>query len=86
MRNIVICVGNSCYSKGSCGIARELRKLIEKYNLSDVTVSASFCMKHCSPEGVSMQIDGNVVNGVTPENLGDVFAKYVLSSVACPSR
>ncbi len=83
---IVICVGNCCYSKGACEIAGEFQKLIHAYDLSDVTVSASFCMKHGSSEGVSVEIDGNLVDGVTPENAKDVFAKYVLHPVARVSR
>lgn len=84
--NIVVCVGSSCYSKGSCSIARGFQKLIQKYDLNDVTVSASFCMGHCSQQGVSVKINGEFVNGVTAENVEEVFAKYVLSPVTCLSR
>lgn len=86
INNIVICVGDSCYSKGSCEIARKFRQLIQEYNLDGIVVSASFCMQHCSPEGVSVQIDGKQVNGVTPENVDDVFKEYVLSKATCFSR
>ena len=84
--NIVVCVGSSCYSKDSCGVIRELRKLIQKYDLSDVTVSASFCLGHCSREGVAVEIDGERMNGVTAENAKNIFEKCVLSSAACSSR
>lgn len=84
--NITICVGNSCYSKGSCAVAREFRKLIRENHLRNIAVGASLCMQHGSSEGVSVEIDGNLIGGVTPRNANDVFEKYVLKPAACPSR
>lgn len=86
INNIVVCVGDSCYSKGSCEVAKKFLQLIREYNLEGIMVNASFCMQHCSPEGVSVQIGDEQVNGVTPRNVDDVFKKYVLSKVACLSR
>ena len=84
--NIVVCVGDSCYAKDSCKIAGEFRKLIREYRLNDVSVSASFCMRHCSPKGISAEIGSKLVTGITQENVNGVFKKYVLNPAACLSR
>lgn len=84
--NIVVCVGNSCLAKGSCEVIKGFQKLIRKYNLEDITVNASFCTGHCTCQGVSVQIDDEFVEGVTPGNLKAVFARYVLEPVACVSK
>ena len=84
--NIVVCVGASCHAKGSCNIIRGFRELIEKYQLEDVAVNASFCMGHCSKEGVSVKIDEDFVEGVTAGNLKNIFSQYVLKPMACVSK
>lgn len=86
IHSIVVCVEDSCYSKGACEVAKKFRQLIREYKLESILVNASFCMHHCSSEGVSVQIDDEQVNGVTPRNADDVFKKYVLGKVACFSR
>lgn len=81
--NIVVCVGNSCHAKGSCDVIRGFQELIRKYRLEDVAVNASFCTGHCTHRGVFVQIDDDVVEGVTAENLKGIFSRYVLKPAAC---
>ena len=77
--NISVCIGSACHLKGSYPIITMLREAVSKNGLeNDVTVSASFCLGQCSAEGVSMKIDDEIVTGVSPENLEELFENRVL--------
>ena len=55
--NVYICIGSSCYLKGSKDIITILERLIAIHNVKDkVTLMGSFCMGHCT-EGVCVKID-----------------------------
>ena len=46
--NVYICIGSSCYLKGSRDIITILERLINIHNVKDkVTLMGSFCMGHC---------------------------------------
>lgn len=76
--NIVVCVGSSCHLKGSYEIIKGFQRMIAEHHLEDaVTLSASFCLGHCT-QGVSMKIDDTFAEGVSAANMEDVFEKYVL--------
>jgi NADH:ubiquinone oxidoreductase subunit E len=56
MVTITICVGSSCYMRGSDDLASTLEGLIEKEALdAKVELIGSFCMGECSP-GISIRI------------------------------
>lgn len=76
--NIYICVGSSCHLKGSYDIIREFQRLTKLYDLeSRVNLNASFCLGHCT-QGVSVKIDDTFAEGVSVDNVEDVFQRYVL--------
>lgn len=51
--NVHICIGSSCYLKGSKDIITILERLITIHNVKDkVTLMGSFCMGHAQ-EGVA---------------------------------
>lgn len=79
--NIKVCVGSSCHLKGSYEVIQSLKKYIEDNKLEDkVELEASFCLGNCS-NGVSMQIDGEPVQNVSPSNIEDIFNDRVLNMV-----
>ena len=79
--NIKVCVGSSCHLKGSYDVLQSIKKSIEVHNLEEkVELEASFCLGNCS-NGVSMQIDGEPVSNVTPENIENIFNERVLQVV-----
>ena len=79
--NIKVCVGSSCHLKGSYEVIQSLKKYIEENKLEDkVELEASFCLGNCS-NGVSMQIDGEPVQNVSPSNIEDIFNDRVLNMV-----
>lgn len=76
---IQICVGSSCHLKGSEEIVRLLNERISESGLQDeITLAGSFCIGKCSRTGVSVQVDDEIVTGVTVEGFDDFYNKYVL--------
>ncbi|MCI2425482.1 [FeFe] hydrogenase, group A [Candidatus Acetothermia bacterium] len=79
---IQVCVGTSCYLRGSYGVIQELAALIEKQGLSDrVNVQATFCLEQCD-RGPSAVIDGQILEGVTEERLPAIFEEMVVKKLA----
>lgn len=80
MLKIIVCIGSSCHIKGSRKVVEELQRLIAENGLgSKVELGGTFCMGRCQ-EGVCVTVDGEFYS-VTPENVGEFFAKEVLAKV-----
>ena len=78
--DIFVCVGSSCHLKGSYDVIKDFQRLIKLHKLEDkVKLNASFCLGHCTL-GVAVKIDEVFVEGVSTDNIDDVFEKYVLKS------
>jgi NADH:ubiquinone oxidoreductase subunit E len=78
MLRIVICVGSSCYVRGSDKVAETFERLIEQENLSDrVELTGAFCMEHCSM-GVSVRMGDVVYPEVYPEDAESFFYNEVV--------
>lgn len=86
MVSVVICVGSSCYVRGSDKVADVLEALITKEGLQDqVELMGTFCMEHCSM-GVSVRVDaatesGAIYRGVRPEDAETFFYDEILPRV-----
>ncbi len=77
MLNVTICIGSSCYLKGSRDVIAILERLIALHNVGDkVTLVGSFCMGHCT-EGVCVKIDDQLFS-LSPANTEAFFDKEVL--------
>ncbi len=80
--NIQICVGSSCHLKGSEQVVHLFQKAIEERNLADkITLAGSFCSGRCNREGVTVQIDDEIITGVTPETFDRFFEKEILQKL-----
>jgi NADH:ubiquinone oxidoreductase subunit E len=78
MVTITVCVGSSCYMRGTDDLAEALEKLIEKEALQDqVELIGSFCMGECSP-GVSVRIGDRQYREVRCEEAENFFYQEVL--------
>lgn len=76
---IQICVGSSCHLKGSEEIVRLLNERISESGLQDeITLAGSFCIGKCSRTGVTIQVDDEIVTGVTVDGFDGFYNKYVL--------
>jgi len=79
---IQICVGSSCYLKGSKDLVELLQQAIEEHQLQDeVTLSGSFCLGVCNREGVTIQVDDDIHTGVTAETFREFFREKVLNKL-----
>lgn len=78
---IQVCVGSSCHLKGSEEVVELLQHAVEKYQLDDeVTLAGSFCIGKCNRVGVTVQVDDEIVTGVTKENFREFFEEKVLAA------
>jgi NADH-quinone oxidoreductase subunit G len=76
--SIHICVGSSCYVRGSDQVAARLVQLIEEAGLTgSVEVVGSFCMERCSM-GVTMRIGDAVLAGIGVGDVPSLFTEEVL--------
>ena len=77
---ITVCIGSSCHIKGSRQVVEGLQYLIGENNLGDkVELGGTFCMGKCQ-SGVCVTVNDEFYS-VTPETVGEFFAKEVLAKV-----
>ena len=77
---VTVCIGSSCHIKGSRQVVEQLQQLIADNGLSEkVELGGTFCMGKCQ-QGVCVTVN-DAFYSVTPESVGDFFAKEVLAKV-----
>ena len=80
--NIQICVGSSCHLKGSEQVVSLFQKAIEERHLEDkITLAGSFCVGRCNREGVTVQVDDEIITGVTPATFDQFFQTEILQKL-----
>lgn len=78
---IQVCVGSSCFLRGSKNVITEIESLIEHYQLDDiVTLKGIFCLEHCSG-GATVMIGEKIFTKVTGENIVELFESEVFSAL-----
>ena len=79
---IQVCVGSSCYIKGSHELVEMLQKSIAENNLeAEITLAGCFCTGRCNRDGVTIIVDDDTYVGITKENFGESFKKNVLEKI-----
>ena len=79
---IQICVGSSCHLKGSEQVVGLFQKAIEERHLEDkITLAGSFCVGRCNREGVTVQVDDEIITGVTPATFDQFFQTEILQKL-----
>jgi NADH:ubiquinone oxidoreductase subunit E len=79
---VQICVGSSCYLKGSADIVELFEKNIEIYGLqNEIVLVGSFCMGKCNRVGVTIQVNDDVHVGITKETFKDFFEVHILKAI-----
>ncbi len=72
MITVTICVGSSCYVRGSDRVAATFEQLIDKEGLAgQIELMGAFCMEHCSL-GISIRVEDQVFCGIQPAD-GEAF-------------
>ncbi len=78
MLSIVVCVGSSCYVRGSEKLAETFDRLIHQHGLdTQVELTGAFCMEQCSM-GVSVRVGERVFHGLNPQDAEQFFLDEVL--------
>ncbi len=73
--DVQVCVGTSCYLKGSVDLLKNLKLQMTKGDLEDeVKLRAAFCCQQCA-EGPMVIVGETVLNKVTPQRLPDVVGE-----------
>lgn len=81
MITIQVCVGSSCYLRGSDKIAETFEKLIAQDDLKgQVELAGSLCMDACAM-GVSVRVGDRVYHELTPEKAEEFFNNEVRSKM-----
>ena len=59
---VQICVGSSCYLKGSEKLVELFQKAIQENQLDDeITLTGRFCSNKCNRVGVTITIDDDII-------------------------
>ncbi|MFV0342383.1 MAG: (2Fe-2S) ferredoxin domain-containing protein [Anaerocolumna sp.] len=78
MFELSVCIGSSCHLKGSYNIIQIFQQLIEEHKLHDkIDFKATFCMKQCQNDGVSVSYNGSS-NHIKPEMAREFFQTTIL--------
>jgi NADH:ubiquinone oxidoreductase subunit E len=81
MLTIQVCVGSSCFLRGSKTVISEMKNLISEYQLDDkVLLKGSFCHEKCTG-GVTVMVGEKLFSGVCPTNIQDLFEKEILPAI-----
>ena len=79
---VQICVGSSCYIKGSQEIVELFEAAVAEHHIEDeIVLSGSFCIGKCNRIGVTIQVNDDIHVGITRENFREFFAKHILSAI-----
>lgn len=81
MLTIYLCVGSSCYVRGSEQVAQQLQSAIATHDLqASVEIIGTFCLENCSM-GVTLKIGDHIFDGIRPEEAQAFFEREVLPRV-----
>jgi NADH:ubiquinone oxidoreductase subunit E len=79
---VQVCVGSSCYLKGSQDIVELLEDYIKVHGLSEeVVLSGSFCVGKCNRVGVTVQVNDEIHVGITRDNFREFFRENILKVI-----
>ncbi|NLC96362.1 MAG: (2Fe-2S) ferredoxin domain-containing protein [Erysipelotrichaceae bacterium] len=75
MVNVEICIGSSCYVKGSDKVVAIVKNLISEQGWEDkVTVKGSFCIQSCQNKyGLGIKVNEQTIKGVTLSNAKEII-------------
>ncbi len=73
METINVCVGSSCYLKGSYAVVSEFQRLIRENQLQDrFELKAEFCQGNCM-NAPCVRIGDRLLTKVEPQDVGEIL-------------
>ena len=74
---VAVCVGTSCYIKGSYDLLQNLGQRLREAKLNDrVDLKATFCFENCGG-GINVKVGDTLYSGMSPAKTESLFAKIV---------
>jgi NADH:ubiquinone oxidoreductase subunit E len=81
---ITVCVGSSCYVRGSERLAEAMGGLVKERGLNAcVELTGAFCMDQCSL-GVSVRVNDRTYRCVDPDSVVTFFENEVMPCLQAP--
>lgn len=81
MLTIQVCVGSSCFLRGSKKVIAVIEQLIKHYKLEDlVALKGNFCLERCN-EGATVMIGDKIFTEVSVDNVTELFEKEVFAQL-----
>ena len=82
MLYVKICIGSSCYVKGSQTLIEKFQDKMKEYGIEkQIDFSGSFCTGKCNRVGVTFTIGNEIYTGITAENFNEFFTGTVLPAL-----
>lgn len=79
---VEVCVGSSCFLRGSEEVISRMQKAIESHSLDDdVILTGSFCTGACNRVGVTIKVNDEVFSGIIPETFDKFFEETIVKKV-----
>ena len=84
MITLEICIGSSCYVKGSNQVVKIIKNLLEEKNLKDkFEVKVYFCMQACQDKlGLGIRVNGERIEGVNLQNAREIIEEKLSGLIA----
>lgn len=81
MITLEICIGSSCYVKGSNQVVKIVNDLLAEKNWEGkVEVKGSFCMQACQDKlGLGIKINGERIEGINLQNAKEKISNKIES-------
>ncbi|MBN2481215.1 MAG: (2Fe-2S) ferredoxin domain-containing protein [Bacteroidales bacterium] len=74
-RELIICLGSSCFSRGNSSLLKIIQRYINLHGLSEkVHFKGDHCFGSCS-EGPSLKIGGKLYHQVSDENIHSILGE-----------
>ena len=82
MLSVKICIGSSCYVKGSQALIEKFQDKMKEYGCEkEIDFSGCFCAGKCNRTGVTIRIENEIYTGITTDNFNEFFTETVLPAL-----
>lgn len=72
---VEVCIGSSCFVKGSNEVVAFLKEYVAEHGLADqIILKGAFCMGMCT-QGLGVKIDGESIKGLTLYNMKEILER-----------
>ena len=76
-QSLYLCMGSACHQMSSFYVLEILKKIIERYEVSDkIELKGAFCLGYCG-EGITMKFRDHILTGISKENIDERFLKEI---------